>query len=304
MKKIFITGCGGMLGKAMYTFFSGSGEHEVIATDRNVNEQWLKYLDVTDFKEVERQLSNFKPDFVLHLAAETDLEYCEKNPDKTFLNNYIGTENVAFVSKMIGAKMVYISTAGVFAGEKDIYTELDQPKPLMVYGQSKYQGELAVQRILDKYFIVRAGWMVGGGNKDKKFIAKILSQIKAGTKTIYGVDDKFGTPTYTKDFAKNLKRLMETDWYGLYHMVCEGAGSRYDVAKFIVDTVSPDSGIDVKKVSSDFFKNEYFAPRPRSEMLDNYKLKLRGINMMRNWKVALKDYLLNEADQIGNFFKT
>ena len=140
--------------------------------------------------------------------------------------------------------------------------------------------------------------MIGGGKEDKKFIAKIIRQLKEGKKVIYAVDDKYGTPTYTVDFASAVCLLVKTDWYGLYHAACTGSGNRVDVAREIVRLLKVDD-VEVVPVSSNFFQDVFPAPRPRSEMLRNYVLELRGLNIMRPWKEALAEYLARSYHEIG-----
>ena len=172
-----------------------------------------------------------------------------------------------------------------------MYTDFDQPNPLGYYAKSKYEGELWVRRSIDRHFVIRAGWMMGGGpKKDKKFINKLFKQIKAGKKTLHVVDDKLGTPTYTVDFARGIQRLLESELYGLYNQVCGGSCSRYDVAVELIRLLSLEGQVKVEKVSSDFFKEEYFAPRPASEKLVTTKLDARKLNVMRDWKVCLAEY--------------
>jgi dTDP-4-dehydrorhamnose reductase len=132
--------------------------------------------------------------------------------------------------------------------------------------------------------------MIGGRERDRKFVAKVTDQLRDGARIIHAVTDKLGTPTYTEDFAQNLLALIATPYYGLYHMTCEGACSRFDVARAIVEYYGR-SDVEVVPVSSDFFAEAYFAPRPRSEMMRNYVLQLRGLNLMRPWRDALRAYL-------------
>jgi dTDP-4-dehydrorhamnose reductase len=161
----------------------------------------------------------------------------------------------------------------------------------MVYGDTKYRGEQMVRAHCPRHFVVRAGWMVGGGpGKDHKFVSKILGQVFAGKKTLHVVNDLWGTPTYTYDFAMNLCELLETQAYGTYHMVCEGTGTRFDVACELLRACGR-ADIEVIPVSSDYFKEEYFAPRPRSEMMANANLEKLGINRMRPWRDALHEYV-------------
>jgi len=256
-------------------------------------------LDVRDHNAVRSAVRESDPEIILHLAAETDLERCETDRDHAYLTNAVGTQNVALVAAERNLPLVYISTAGVFDGTKEgePYTEFDRPNPINVYGGSKYEGELIVQRAVGRHFIVRAGWMVGGRERDHKFVAKVVNQLRDGARMIYAVTDKFGTPTYTEDFAQNLLALIATPYFGLYHMTCEGAGSRLDVARLIVEYYGR-RDVEVIPVSSEFFAETYFAPRPRSEMMRNYALQLRDLNLMRPWPQALRAYLDQAAFHI------
>jgi dTDP-4-dehydrorhamnose reductase len=187
---------------------------------------------------------------------------------------------------------VFISTAGIFGNDKETYTEEDVPFPLSAYGKSKYYTEqLLLNQNYKKYWIFRAGWMMGGGpTKDKKFVNKIMKQIEAGAKELNVVEDKLGVPTYTKDFAYSILRHLEEGLpYGLYNMVSTGEASRYDVAVEITKFL--DLSVKVQKVDSTFFENEYSAPRPYSEKLINKALIEMNRNYMRNWKVCLHEYL-------------
>jgi dTDP-4-dehydrorhamnose reductase len=283
-----------MLGTAVYPAFAEAG-HEVIATDlepRDVAGLPMQRLDVRVHSEIVDAIDRARPDMVVHLAAETDLETCEANPDDAYRTNTIGTHNAAIACRVRGIPLVYISTAGVFDGEKidAPYDEFDQPRPINIYGRSKYEGELLVLRLVPSSFVIRAGWMVGGADRDHKFVGKVVDQLRAGATTIRAVTDKLGTPTYTQDFAKNMLELIETQYFGRYHMACLGDGSRYDVAMEIVAFYGRDD-VHVIPVTSEAFAVEYPAPRPRSEAMRNYMLELRGMNRMRPWREALRDYL-------------
>jgi len=289
--KILITGCGGMLGEAVYSVFSDVCV--VKATDIDVNEKWLSYLDVRDCQALEKEILEFQPTAIFHLAALTDLEYCENNSQESYKTNAMGTENIVSLCKKNNLLAVYISTAGIYDGNQDVYDDYDQPNPLSYYGKSKYAGEIAFKQDLDNYFVFRAGWMMGGGpKKDKKFVKKIIDQINSGKKELFVVRDKVGTPTYTHDFAKNMLDVINSNYFGLYNMVCGGEGSRFDVAEEMLNILGLEKKIKLTEVDSDFYKKEYFAPRPYSEKLINLKLDLRKLNKMRDWRVCLKEYLL------------
>ncbi len=308
--RVVITGCGGMLGEAVYAVFKG--QCQVFASDIDVNTPWLDRLDVSNTKDVDNYLQKVKPNYIVHLAAWTDMEYCELHPEGAYATNTGGVENVAKYAREHNIPLLYISTAGVFDGEKDEYTEQDIPNPLSVYGKSKYGGEL-VAKTLPKSIIIRAGWMMGGGpKKDKKFINKIIKQLKAGVKELAVVNDKFGTPCHTYDLAQSIKYLLDHEAYGLYHGACDGGGSRADVARFMLEKLGLADKVKVREVDSTYFKQNYFATRPRSEKLINIELKKIAPHLTRDWQVCLDEYLkrfnwnlwdLNTSGMDRSFYK-
>jgi len=291
-KKIYIAGCGGMLGEAFYTQFKD--DFILRCTDKDVNETWLSFLDFRDFPSYKKDVLEFKPDYLFHLGAYTDLEFCELNPDETYNTNTIAVENAVYLANEQDIPLLYISTAGIFDGEKELYDDWDQPNPLGVYARAKYAGERFVIENAKRYLVCRAGWMMGSGpGKDKKFIQKLMKQIKEGKTELYIVDDKDGTPTYTHDFARNVKALIEKEYWGLYNMVCGGQTSRLEVATEMIRLLKLEDKVKLTPVGSDFFKETYFAERPPCERLINRKLNIRGLNLMRDWREALKDYIDN-----------
>lgn len=293
MDSIYIAGCGGMLGEAFYKCFNTS--YKLRCTDIDINADWLKNLDFRDFDAYWKDVSDFNPNYLFHLGALTDLEYCELNPEETYRTNTISVENAVLISNRLDIPILYISTAGIFDGEQDTYDDWDTPNPIGVYGRSKYLGERYVIENAKRYLVCRAGWMMGGGpSKDKKFVNKLMKQLKAGSRELNIVNDKMGTPTYTHDFATNTKALLESGFWGLYNMVCQGTTSRLDVAREMIKLLGLKNEVIINEVSSDFFKKEYFAARPLSERLINTKLELRGLNTMQGWEAALADYLSSD----------
>jgi dTDP-4-dehydrorhamnose reductase len=291
-KKIYIAGCGGMLGEAFYVQFKD--DYELKCVDKDVNASWLDFLDFRDLDAYRKDVFEFKSEYLFHLGAYTDLEYCEKNADDTYLTNTISVENAVYIANELDIPLLYISTAGVFDGKKELYDDWDLPNPLGVYARSKYMGELYVCTNAKKYIVCRAGWMMGAGpQKDKKFIQKIMKQLKDGKQELFIVNDKEGTPTYTHDFAKNVKYLIEKNYWGLYNMVCNDKTSRLEVAQELLKILGLESKIKINVVTSDYFQNSYFAERPPCECLENKKLILRNANLMNNWRVSLKEYLDN-----------
>ena len=291
-KRIYIAGCGGMLGEAFYKQFKS--DYLLKCTDKDVNEPWLNFLDFRNFETYRDDVRDFMPDYLFHLGAYTDLEFCELNADETYNTNTVTVENAVFIANELNIPVLYISTAGIFDGAKEFYDDWDQPNPLGVYARAKYMGERFVIENARRYLVCRAGWMMGAGpGKDKKFIQKLMKQLKDGKKELFIVDDKDGTPTYTHDFAKNVKALLEREYWGLYNMVCGGQTSRFEVATELISILELTDSVKLTPVGSDFFKETYFAERPPCERLINRKLNIRNLNLMRDWKVALKDYIDN-----------
>jgi len=288
-KRIYIAGCGGMLGEAFYTQFKD--EYELKCTDKDVNDTWLSFLDFRNFEAYKKDVKDFMPDYLFHLGAYTDLEFCELNPDETYNNNTLAVENAVFIANELDIPLLYISTAGIFDGKKKLYDDWDTPNPLAVYARAKYMGERYVVEHAKRYLVCRAGWMMGAGpKKDKKFIKLIMDQLKNGNKQLF-IIDKEGTPTYTQDFAKNVKLLIKKEYWGLYNMVCAGQSSRLEVTQELLKILNLQDKIKVTLVGAEHFKDTYFAERPDCERLDNRKLRIRNLNLMRDWREALKEYI-------------
>lgn len=297
-----------MLGSSLVPALVGHG-HDVVVTDIDLSNPtpWgpsgptLSELDVRNRDAVQEAFAKVKPDFLVHLAAETELELSDADQDHAYLTNTIATKYLAIEAGQADIPIVYISTAGVFDGVKETpYTEFDAPNPINTYGASKFEGEKYVRDFCDRYFVIRAGWMVGGGaGKDHKFVAKMLNQIRDGKTTLHAVGDKLGTPTYTPDFARTFLGLIDSGLYGLYHMACEGEGSRYDVTAQILQTLGLSDRIELVEVDSDFFAEQFPSNRPRSEIMRNMALDLQGMNRMRPWRVALEEYLLEDFSDLS-----
>lgn len=294
--KVLVTGAAGMLGSEVCQELK-KRSHTVLKTDINLTTKDIEFLDVKNYNEVTKLIEKMKPNAIFHLAAETDVDLCEKKPDHAYITNVLGTENIALLCQKFTILMVYISTAGVFSGDKlEPYTEFDEPCPLNIYGKTKLEGEKIVQNLLNEYFIFRAGWMVGGWTVDKKFVYKIIKLLKT-EREINVVDDKFGSPTFTFDFAKNLMTVVNTKRYGLYHMTNKGTCSRYDIAVKIIEFADLGGKVKVNPVSSAEFPLP--APRARSEMMRNYKLDLLGLNNMPQWEESLARYIRTYKDKMN-----
>lgn len=265
--KILITGANGMVGS--YINFG-------IKTD-------ISTLDVSNQKAVKESFNKYRPEIILHLAAETDVDRCEREPSHAYRVNTFGTYNIATAARNFNVKMVYISTTAVFDGKKNkLYFEEDIPNPQNIYGRTKYLGEIIVKDIVPEYLIVRAGWMFGGGpQKDKKFVAKIAKQLHLPE--IKAVNDKMGSLTFAKDLIRGIQILLKENRVGLYHLSNKNLCSRYDIACEIIRLLKP--SVKVVPVSSDYFNLD--APRG-AETLGS------KIDILRPWQEALREYLLTE----------
>lgn len=285
--KVLVTGANGMLGSALCPILSKNG-HDVCATDLQT-EDGIDYLDVTKPRDVENCVRHVDPDILIHLAAKTDVDSCELNPQESHQANTVGTGNVVKACETAKIPLVFISTIGVFDGEKiEPYVETDIPNPINVYGKTKLEAEETVCDSLQDYYIVRAGWMMGGGpSKDKKFVGKIIGQLQTNNE-IMAVTDKLGSPTYAVDFSKCLSKLIRTRHYGLYHCTNKGSASRFEVAQSILRYLGRE---DVRLSPVDSTRFPLPARRARSEVSRNYKLELLGLDSMRPWQEALYDYI-------------
>ncbi len=271
-----ITGADGMIGS--YIDFGMRTNHRA--------------LDVTNFAEVMKVCTERKPKLIIHLAAETDVDHCERDAAHAYNVNAVGTYHVAIAAKSVGAKLVYISTSGVFDGSKaEPYAEDDTPAPQTVYGHSKYLGELAVKGVLDDYLILRIAWVFGGGpERDQKFVAKILKQV--GKPEINVVSGKRGSPTYGKDLVAGIWRLVEEGKTGVYHMGNAGAPTRADVVREIVRITG--SHALVREVEPSFFGLPADAGRPDNESM------VSRVPYMRPWQEALREYIEMEWKNLGH----
>lgn len=286
--RLLITGARGMMGQDLAALAASAG-HEVWATDveRLVHDP-ADHLDVGDFEGLGRALDRFQPDAVLHLAAMTDVDGCERHPDQAYRVNTVGTQNVAVHCQRQDLTLLYISTGSVFDGTKSTpYHEFDDPRPRSVYSRSKWQGEVIVRDLVPRHYVVRAGWMFGGGPEDKKFVAKMI-ELARERDVLRAVDDKVGSPCYTRDISARCLELLATGRYGTYHAANEGACSRYEMAAAIVEA----AGIRTCRVepcsSAEF---PLPAPRPRNEAMTGLHARLVGLDSMRDWREALVEYV-------------
>ena len=276
--KVFVTGVRGQLGYDVVNELEKRG-HEAVGVD-------IEELDITDAAAVEKMIKEIAPDAVIHCAAWTAVDAAEDNVDKCRQVNANGTENIAKVCKELDCKMMYISTDYIFDGKGTRPWEPDDPvtTPLNVYGQTKYEGELAVRANVQKFFIVRIAWVFGKG---KNFIKTMLNLAKTHDHLTV-VNDQYGTPTYTYDLARLLVDMIETDKYGNYHATNEGGYiTWYDFACEIFRQAGGD--IEVKPGSSAQYAAK--AKRPENSRMNKQKLVDNGFTPLPTWQDALGRYL-------------
>ena len=276
--KVFVTGVKGQLGYDVVNELEKRG-HTAIGVD-------IEDLDITDAAAVDKMITETAPEAVIHCAAWTAVDAAEDNEEKCRQVNVNGTENIAKVCKKLNCKMMYISTDYIFDGKGTRPWEPDDPvtTPLNVYGQTKYEGELAVRNNVEKFFIVRIAWVFGKG---KNFIKTMLNLGKTHDHLTV-VNDQYGTPTYTFDLARLLVDMIETDKYGNYHATNEGGYiTWYDFACEIFRQAGMD--VDVEPVSSAQYAAK--AKRPENSRMNKQKLVDNGFEPLPEWKDALRRYL-------------
>ena len=275
--KVLVTGVKGQLGYDVVNELNKRG-HMAIGTD-------IEEMDITDANSVDSVIKGNAPDAVIHCAAYTAVDAAEDNAELCRKINAEGTQNIANVCKELDIKMIYISTDYVFDGEGERAWEPDDERtPLNVYGQTKYEGELAVQNTLDKYFIVRIAWVFGMNGKN--FIKTMLNLGKTRD-SITVVNDQFGSPTYTFDLARLLVDMVETEKYGIYHATNEGICTWYEFACEIFRQ----AGIDVKVLPVSAAEYPAKAKRPSNSRMSKEKLTENGFEKLPTWQDALSRYL-------------
>jgi dTDP-4-dehydrorhamnose reductase len=274
--RVLITGAKGQLGSDLLRVLSP--HHEVTGFSH-------QELPVENIEAVLKKVFDVKPDLVVHAAAYTYVDDCEKNPEKAYLINALGTRNVVLASQKVRAKLLYISTDYIFDGEKKKpYFEFDPPNPLSVYGKSKLAGEWFVQNLLNEFYIVRTSWLYGLNGRN---FVKTIFELAENKPFLEVVEDQVGSPTYTLDLAKKIAEIIESDYFGVYHITNQGYCSWFDFARKILKL----SGVnkEVKPVKTEDFPRP--AKRPKFSVLENFVLKNSGFSLLRNWEEALLDFL-------------
>jgi dTDP-4-dehydrorhamnose reductase len=277
--KILVTGANGMLGTDLVPILKGEG-HDIIATD-------LEEMDITVPDKIKEVVISERPEIIMNCAAYTQVDKAEQEPDKAFLINGRGTENIALVCREFGIDLCYISTDYVFNGEKKIpYAPDDKTDPINTYGASKLAGENAIRKTWDRHYIVRTSWLYGKNGKN--FVHSILDLAK-NQDEIKVVDDQIGSPTWTVSLAHALSKIIMTGKFGIYHVTDETDGgiSWHRFAEEIVGFAHLDCRVNPVK-SSEFPRP---AKRPKNSVLDVAAAKMILGAEFSPWEKSLKEYL-------------
>lgn len=281
--KVLVTGAKGQLGSDVMNELTKRGI-ESIGVD-------VEEMDITDASACDKVIKEAGPDAIIHCAAYTAVDAAEDHAELCQRINGEGTRNIARVCKELDIKMMYISTDYVFNGEgEEPWMPDDERQPLNVYGQAKYEGELAIEQLLEKYFIVRIAWVFG--LRGKNFVTTML-RLGRENGAVSVVDDQIGSPTYTYDLSRLLVDMIQSNQYGRYHATNEGLCSWYEFALEIFKQAGM-TGVKVTPVDSSRFPAK--AKRPSNSRISKDKLEENGFCRLPVWQDALSRYLKAIAD--------
>jgi len=281
MKRILLViGAKGMLGRDLVgVLHSSFPDDEVVGWD-------IEEIDIQKEEESLFRIEKLRPDILIHVAAYTDVDGCERDEEKAFAVNAEGTKYVALAASRCRAKMVYLSTDYVFDGNKmEPYVESDLPHPLNVYGRSKLLGEQYAQELVKDGLIIRTQWLYG--RHGKNFVASILQQARV-KRALSIVNDQIGSPTYTADLAKAISVLIQFDAQGIFHVANSDRCTWYTFGQAILNLSRMDE-VKVIPISSEELGRP--AVRPSYSVFNCQKLKEKTGLTLRPWSEALKDYL-------------
>lgn len=277
-KKVIILGASGMLGHDLAEVFK----------EYNPTLFGVEDLDITDQQDVMDKLTDLQPEIIINAAAYTDVDGAQNNQEAAFAVNALAVGYLAQACKNIGAILIHFSTDSVFDGKNENgYKETDSINPINVYGKSKAEGEQLMQEKCDDYYLIRTSWLYGhapqaGKPRGLNFVATML-KLAQEKDELNVVNDQFGKPTFTKDLAKETRRILENqEPFGIYHIVNDGVCTWYDFAKEIFEI----KGVDIKVNPISSAEYPMLTPRPKYSVLINTKLE-----PLRSWQEALKEYL-------------
>ena len=285
--KVLITGANGQLGTDLCKVLKDVEASPLSHSD----------IEIADMNSVNSAFNRCQPEVVINTAAYVRVDDCESEPNKAFLVNAIGARNVAVATQRFGAKLVHISTDYVFGGEDkpgtNLYTEFDTPSPLNLYGKSKLAGENLVQHLCSRHFIIRTSGLfgsAGASGKGGNFVETIL-KLARQQEELKVVNDQIFSPTYTRDLARKIAQLIVTEYYGIFHITNKGKCSWYEFAREILTLAK----LETHLIPITSEERLTAAKRSPFSVLDNYQLRLLGIDDMRTWQEALKEYMVEKG---------
>lgn len=288
--KILVTGAAGMLGHDVWELFSE--RHELVGLDI-VQPAWIdtaryRTADLTNAAQTYTLITKENPEVVIHCAAYNNVDAAEKNPDDAYRGNALATRNVALACQRFDATMLHLSTDYVFDGKSPPvggYREFDPCSPASRYGESKYWAEQFVQKLLNKYFIVRTSWLFGPGRQT--WVDQVAARSRDG-QPVQAVIDMVSSPTYAPDLASALLKLAESRHYGMYHLTNSGSCSRVEWAEEILKIMKRAGYPHLEKLTRAQLKLPAY--RPEHSVLNNLAWRLEGFPPLRSWQEALREH--------------
>lgn len=275
--KIFLTGADGALGTEMQNLL-----HREKISFMPVD---VRQFDITDFRKTNEAVLNYRPDIILHFAAVSDVDNCEKDPDLAYRVNALGGLGLSTCARKINAKLLYVSTNFVFDGKNENgYYESDPPNPISVYGRTKLAGENFIRDLTDRFYVVRTAWLFG--KNAKTFITKFLTRPEKPP-FIDVICDQIGSFTYIPDLAEAIFTLVKSENYGVFHIVNAGAGSWLEFALKAKDLLMFKT--DLRPVKTEELNLP--APRPAFGTLLSKNYEFFFEKSMRRWEMALADFV-------------
>lgn len=270
MQRVWITGSEGHVGSAL-TEILDCMEYYLMTTD-------IHEVDITNLQQVKSYVRVNRPDVIINCAGLSDAEYCETHMDEAYKVNAIGVRNIALAAQEVCAKVIHISTDDVFDLQAERpYNEFDETHPKNIYGKSKEAGEKFLMQLNNQFTIIRSSWIYGIG---RDFVDKVLRAV--GEQDVLEVaDNQYAVPTSSKELAKLICHFIDHEEYGIYHAVCKGSCSRYELAQAVLEYTNNTDKLTLKPVTG----------RPSYSVLDNMMLRLNGIEEPAEWHAALKEYL-------------
>jgi len=287
--KIIITGITGLLGNQLAKTLIN--EHNVIGISKNITSPICKTInvDITDAIATYNVITKENPDIVIHCAALSNVDECERNPQEAYKINALGTRNIAVSCQRFDAKLLYISTDYVFTSQNTIssgFNEFDTTNPCNIYAKSKLAGENYVKELLNKFWIVRTSWLFGNGKAN--FVTQFLSNIKDG-KPYKAATDMISSPTSVRELSEAISILIKTDLFGTYHLSNSGFASRYEIALYLAKLFK----VPENKITKTTLKELSLpAKRPNFSGLNNLVWELEGFNKLSTWQDAIENFVL------------